>query len=232
MLTASLDILVLRVLALYRADRTFTVVIYTLFAVSYGICFGITVDAAVFIQRGFYFDKLANVCNVGMTPYIFKFIFLTPVSASFLICSTSITIIQIFFEILIGALTFWKCVQHAYIISHASAAPMIHIMLRDGLIWWTLVIGLRVWNALIWVFLPHSLIYLGIYVHWALVSTAVSRFFLNILDVGSHETVDGFSAVYVTYRDKEREFARSGLNPLGPGEFIMDIRRRETSIHV
>ncbi|KAG8827776.1 hypothetical protein FRC19_000280 [Serendipita sp. 401] len=216
MLISSLDILVLRVLALYRADRTFTVVIYTLFAVSYGICFGITVDAAVFIQRGFYFDKLANVCNVGMTPYIFKFIFLTP----------------IFFEILIGALTFWKCVQHAYIISHASAAPMIHIMLRDGLIWWTLVIGLRVWNALIWVFLPHSLIYLGIYVHWALVSTAVSRFFLNILDVGSHETVDGFSAVYVTYRDKEREFARSGLNPLGPGEFIMDIRRRETSIHV
>ncbi|KAG8771393.1 hypothetical protein FRC15_003431 [Serendipita sp. 397] len=206
----------LALFVLNSADRTFTVIIYTLFAVSYGICFGITVDAAVFIQRGFYFDKLANVCNVGMTPYIFKFIFLTP----------------IFFEILIGVLTFWKCIQHAYIISHASAAPMIHIMLRDGLIWWTLVIGLRVWNALIWVLLPHSLIYLGIYVHWALVSTAVSRFFLNILDVGSHETVDGFSAVYVTYRDKEREFARSGLNPLGPGEFIMDIRRRETSIHV
>ncbi|KAG9051718.1 hypothetical protein FS842_011184, partial [Serendipita sp. 407] len=197
-------ILVLRVLALYRADHTFTVIIYTLFAVSYGICFGITVDAAVFIQRGFYFDKLANVCNVGMTPYIFKFIFLTP----------------IFFEILIGVLTFWKCIQHAYIISHASAAPMIHIMLRDGLIWWTLVIGLRVWNALIWVFLPHSLIYLGIYVHWALVSASVSRFFLNILDVGTQGTIDGFSTAYVTVREQEVDAARKGMLMFGANSVL------------
>ncbi|KAG8827779.1 hypothetical protein FRC19_000283 [Serendipita sp. 401] len=84
-------------------------------------------------------------------------------------------------------------------------------MLRDGLIWWTLVIGLRVWNALVWVFLPQSLIYLGIYVHWALISTAVSRFFLNILDVRNPGMIDGFSTAYFTVREQEVDAARKGI---------------------
>ncbi|KAG8831914.1 hypothetical protein FRC17_002358 [Serendipita sp. 399] len=209
------DILVLRVLALYRATRTVTITLYALFFLSYGACLGITIDAAVFIEKAFYYDHIANVCNVGETPYIFKFIFLSP----------------IFFELLIGGLTFWKCCQHAYAISHASAAPMIHIMLRDGLIWWTLVIGLRVWNAVIWMVLPHSLIYLGIYVHWALISAAVSRFFLNILDVGSHEKVDGFSTAYVTVRERERDAALQGMTLHG-GDFVLDVRCETTKTYV
>ncbi|KAG9051719.1 hypothetical protein FS842_011185 [Serendipita sp. 407] len=105
----------------------------------------ITVEASIVLKRNAFFDPLVHICNTNHTPRIFKFIFLTP----------------IFFEILIGALTLWKCIQHAYLISNTSSAPMIYIILRDGLIWWTLVIGLRVWNALVWVFLPQSLIYLG-----------------------------------------------------------------------
>ncbi|KAG8797468.1 hypothetical protein FRC17_007732, partial [Serendipita sp. 399] len=177
LIVANYHILVLRVLALYGAGRTLTIVIYTLFAISYGICLGITINAVIVIKEKAYFDPLVHVCNIKSTPEIFRFIFLTPV----------------FFEILIGGLTLWKGLQHAYVISHASAAPMIHIMLRDGLIWFTSVVGLRLWNALIWVFLPQSLIYLGIYILWALVSTFVSRFFLNILNIASTEAVDGFS---------------------------------------
>lgn len=66
-----------------------------------------------------------------------------------------------FFEVLIGILTLWKAVQHAYVLSNAAAAPMLHIMFRDGLFWFTAVVGLRVWNALIWMFLPQSMVYLG-----------------------------------------------------------------------
>ncbi|KAG8854367.1 hypothetical protein FRC20_001051 [Serendipita sp. 405] len=207
--TCATYILVLRVLALYRAGRAATIAIYVLFAISYGICLGITIDAVVVVKEQAFYDPRVHICNIKLTPRIFRFIFLTP----------------IFFEILIGVLTFWKCFQHAYAIAHASAAPMIHIMLRDGLIWWTVVIGLRVWNALIWVFLPQSLIYLGIYIHWALVSTTVSRFFLNILDVGTHGPIDGFSAAYVTVREQERDAARRGLVTIGGGasDLVMEI---------
>ncbi|KAG8803086.1 hypothetical protein FRC18_007389 [Serendipita sp. 400] len=99
-------------------------------------------------------------------------------------------------------------------------------MLRDGLIWWTLVIGLRVWNALVWVFLPQSLIYLGIYVHWALISTAVSRFFLNILDVRNPGMIDGFSTAYVTVREQEVDAARKGMFTFGANSAL------ETSLQV
>ncbi|KAG8842083.1 hypothetical protein FRB91_004442 [Serendipita sp. 411] len=197
--TCATYILVLRVLALYRAGRAITIAIYVLFAISYGACLGITVEASIVLKRNAFFDPLVHICNINHTPRIFKFIFLTP----------------IFFEILIGALTLWKCIQHAYLISNTSSAPMIYIMLRDGLIWWTLVIGLRVWNALVWVFLPQSLIYLGIYVHWALISTAVSRFFLNILDVRNPGMIDGFSTAYVTVREREVDAARKGMFTFG-----------------
>lgn len=85
---------------------------------------------------------------------------------------------------------------------------MLHIMFRDGLFWFTAVVGLRVWNATIWVFLPQSMIYLGIYILWALVSTFVSRFFLNILAV-ANAGVDGFSEDYAGVRTKERAAART-----------------------
>ncbi|KAG9057980.1 hypothetical protein FS842_002315 [Serendipita sp. 407] len=171
---------------------------------------GITINAVLVIKEKAYFDPLVHVCSVKSTPEIFRFIFLTPV----------------FFEILIGVLTFWKGLQHAYVISHASAAPMIHIMLRDGLIYFTSVVGLRLWNALIWVFLPQSLIYLGIYILWALVSTFVSRFFLNILNIASVGSVDGFSIEYATVREKERAAARQGTNTVSGVDFALQMRLR------
>ena len=118
-------------------------------------------------------------------------------------------------------LTLWKAVQHAYVLSNASAAPMLYIMFRDGLFWFVAVVGLRIWNAMIWVFLPQSMIYLGIYILWSLVSTFVSRFFLNILAV-ANAGVDGFSREYANERTKELAAARTigGRDPRKPGLFV------------
>ncbi|CAG7847321.1 SubName: Full=Uncharacterized protein {ECO:0000313/EMBL:CCA72047.1} [Serendipita indica DSM 11827] len=185
------NILVLRVLALYGSGRVFTTLLYALFAISYGVCFGITVNAVIVIRAGAMYDHRLRVCSIESTPEIFRFIFIAPV----------------FFEVLIGALTLWKAVQHAYVLSNASSAPMLYIMFRDGIAWFIAVCGLRIWNALIWVFLPQSMVYLGIYILWALVSTFVSRFFLNILDVVNSSLIDGFSVEYATVRQKEQNAA-------------------------
>lgn len=188
---AATYILVLRVLALYGSGRVFTTLLYALFAISYGVCFGITVNAVIVIRAGAMYDHRLRVCSIESTPEIFRFIFIAPV----------------FFEVLIGALTLWKAVQHAYVLSNASSAPMLYIMFRDGIAWFIAVCGLRIWNALIWVFLPQSMVYLGIYILWALVSTFVSRFFLNILDVVNSSLIDGFSVEYATVRQKEQNAA-------------------------
>jgi len=185
-------ILVLRVLALYGTRRYFPIILYTLFIASYATCLGITIDAVLVIRAQAEYNDIVRVCSVNTTPKIFRAIFITPV----------------FFEVFIGALTFWKAIQHAWVISNASAAPMLHIMFRDGLVWFTAVVGLRVWNALIWMFMPQSMIYLGIYILWALVSTFVSRFYLNILGV-ANAGVDGFSTEIASAREKEQAAART-----------------------
>ncbi|KAG8825833.1 hypothetical protein FRC19_010386 [Serendipita sp. 401] len=197
-------ILVLRVLALYRPGRASTIAIYSLFVISYGICLGVTVHAVV--NEKLYYDRLAHVCNVKSTPKSFRFIFLAP----------------IFFEIFIGVLTFWKCFQHAYVISHASAAPILHILLRDGLIWWVSIVGLRVWNALIVVLSPISMIYLGVYIQWALVSTLVSRLFLNVIKAVNGGSEDAFSSDYADVREKERAAARGGRS-----QTVINIQRQQ-----
>ncbi|KAG9056608.1 hypothetical protein FS842_010211 [Serendipita sp. 407] len=203
-LTVIPDILVLRVLALYRPGRASTIAIYSLFVISYGICLGVTVHAVV--NEKLYYDRLAHVCNVKSTPKSFRFIFLAP----------------IFFEIFIGVLTFWKCFQHAYVISHASAAPILHILLRDGLIWWVSIVGLRVWNALIVVLSPISMIYLGVYIQWALVSTLVSRLFLNVIKAVNGGSEDAFSSDYADVREKERAAARGGRS-----QTVINIQRQQ-----
>ncbi|KAG8804885.1 hypothetical protein FRC18_006999, partial [Serendipita sp. 400] len=200
-------ILVLRVLALYRPGRASTIAIYSLFVISYGICLGVTVHAVV--NEKLYYDRLAHVCNVKSTPKSFRFIFLAP----------------IFFEIFIGVLTFWKCFQHAYVISHASAAPILHILLRDGLIWWVSIVGLRVWNALIVVLSPISMIYLGVYIQWALVSTLVSRLFLNVIKAVNGGSEDAFSSDYADVREKERAAARGGRS-----QTVINIQRQQDTL--
>lgn len=192
-------ILVLRVLALYGRRRYFPIILYALFIVSYGVCLGITIDAVLVIRAQAEYNPTVRVCSIDATPKIFRAIFITPV----------------FFEVLIGILTLWKAVQHAYVLSNAAAAPMLHIMFRDGLFWFTAVVGLRVWNALIWMFLPQSMVYLGIYILWALVSTFVSRFYLNILNAAS-TGVDAFSTQIASRRKDEQAAARTiGGNHIG-----------------
>ncbi|KAG8760351.1 hypothetical protein FRC14_003363 [Serendipita sp. 396] len=164
----------------------------------------VTVHAVV--NEKLYYDRLAHVCNVKSTPKSFRFIFLAP----------------IFFEIFIGVLTFWKCFQHAYVISHASAAPILHILLRDGLIWWVSIVGLRVWNALIVVLSPISMIYLGVYIQWALVSTLVSRLFLNVIKAVNGGSEDAFSSDYADVREKERAAARGGRS-----QTVINIQRQQ-----
>lgn len=189
-------ILVLRVIALYGGGRPLKIALYTAFIASYGVCLGITISAVNVIHEKAGYSSLAKVCSIESTPPIFRGIFIAPV----------------FFEVLIGILTFWKALQHAFVLSNASAAPMLYTMFRDGLFWFTAVCGLRIWNALIWVFLPQSMIYLGIYLLWALVSTFISRFFLNILSVAT-QNVDGFSEDFASARTKERAAALTFVRP-------------------
>lgn len=172
------------------------IALYTAFIASYGVCLGITISAVNVIHEKAGYSSLAKVCSIESTPPIFRGIFIAPV----------------FFEVLIGILTFWKALQHAFVLSNASAAPMLYTMFRDGLFWFTAVCGLRIWNALIWVFLPQSMIYLGIYLLWALVSTFISRFFLNILSVAT-QNVDGFSEDFASARTKERAAALTFVRP-------------------
>jgi hypothetical protein len=115
------------------------------------------------------YNPIVRVCTIEHTPEIFKAIFIAPVGRFVRMMFLDWSLIfrtfsnghQVFFEVLIGILTVWKAMQYAYVLSNASAGPMLHTMFRDGLFWFLSVVGLQVWNACIWAFLPQSDIYLG-----------------------------------------------------------------------
>lgn len=85
-----------------------------------------------------------------------------------------------FVEILIAVLTTWRILGHFRAIQTLSKEPIVQILTRDSVVHALAIVLLRIWNCIIWCFLPQSMLYLGIYLVWSLVSVSVSRFFLNL----------------------------------------------------
>ncbi|KIO19172.1 hypothetical protein M407DRAFT_31191 [Tulasnella calospora MUT 4182] len=85
------------------------------------------------------------------------------------------------YESIVFAMTLMRAIQHRR--SNEVQTPILKSLYRDQFLYYTIIIFVRTFNLLIWNFLPPSLLFLGVFFIWALVTALVSRIMLNLRDV-------------------------------------------------
>ncbi|KAG8740863.1 hypothetical protein FRC10_003818 [Ceratobasidium sp. 414] len=101
---------------------------------------------------------------------------------------------QLGFEIVIFGMTLYKCLEHAK--SQQLQTPLLHTLYRDGFLYFLVrkdagkshSVGpvIRILNLALWIVAPPSLIYLGLYFIWSLITLLISRLLLNLRNVSSY----------------------------------------------
>jgi len=89
-------------------------------------------------------------------------------------------VIPMVFDIVVIGLTAFKACKQ---VQGESGTLILYTLFRDGLVFFFIIAALRIWNSVVWLVLPPSFMYLGVYADWALLSTLTSRFFLNLRSI-------------------------------------------------
>jgi len=165
-------LLVLRVGALYGRNKRLMIPLYIFFAVSYATATAFTIFSAVVLIKGIEYSPIIGSCAVHQRHPLMSGVFMA----------------TIFFEIIVVALTIYKAIEHAQTMKFVKQAPFLYTLYRDGILYFLLIVGLRVWNVTIWLTLPLSMTFLGLYFLWASVTTLVNRFFLNLRAAGGSQS--------------------------------------------
>ncbi|PVG01973.1 hypothetical protein CPB86DRAFT_870669 [Serendipita vermifera] len=164
---ASNWLLLLRVSALWGRRRS---IIYPLYAFYVGLYFTITVIVGVAtasMSDTLFYDPFIKVCS-----------FMTRIPKAAIHSQW----LPIIFDIVIFILTAVKAKQDNIALQRGSrqTAPVLFILFRDGGIYCVLIIALRIINFAAWAFMDESLVYVMIVFLWAMVTTLINRFYLNL----------------------------------------------------
>ncbi|QRW24708.1 hypothetical protein RhiXN_11620 [Rhizoctonia solani] len=114
------------------------------------------------------YSQLAGICTVSEKPVTLQAVWAAPLG----------------FEILIFAMTLHKCLEHAK--TQQLQVPLLRTLYRDGFLYFLVIVVMRILNLALWIVAPVSLIYLGLYFIWALITLLISRLLLNLRNVSNH----------------------------------------------
>ncbi|KAG9085298.1 hypothetical protein FS749_004543 [Ceratobasidium sp. UAMH 11750] len=81
-------------------------------------------------------------------------------------------------------MTLYKCLEHAK--SQQLHTPLLKTLYRDGFLYFLIIVVIRILNLALWIVAPPSLIYLGLYFIWSLITLLISRLLLNLRNVSSY----------------------------------------------
>lgn len=161
---ASAVILCLRVAVLYTGNRWVLRCLWTLFGIIATVSTTFTIFSIVALLKELVYNPLAAVCLPNDVSYKAYGMFVIP---------------MVFDIVVIGLTAFKACKQ----VQGESGTLILYTLFRDGLVFFFIIAALRIWNSVVWLVLPPSFMYLGVYADWALLSTLTSRFFLNLRSI-------------------------------------------------
>ena len=84
-----------------------------------------------------------------------------------------------------AALTVRKALSHATLFKHRKTAPLLYVIFRDGIFYLFVIIIARI--SIILLVVKGGSIYLGLALQWCIDVVFICRFYLNLLDVASHD---------------------------------------------
>ncbi|KAL5639292.1 hypothetical protein ACGC1H_006711 [Rhizoctonia solani] len=161
-------LLLLRVHALYGRSRRVLVFLAILYILTYISIITTATMALLHMIPQLTYSPLAGICSVPEKPVALQAVWAAPLG----------------FEILIFAMTLYKCLEHAK--TQQLQVPLLRTLYRDGFLYFLVGRFMRILNLALWIVAPVSLIYLGLYFIWALITLLISRLLLNLRDVSTH----------------------------------------------
>ncbi|CAE6495867.1 unnamed protein product [Rhizoctonia solani] len=161
-------LLLLRVHALYGRSRKVLVFLVVLYILTYISILATATLALLHMIPQLTYSPLAGICSVSEKPVTLQAVWAAPLG----------------FEILIFAMTLHKCLEHAK--TQQLQVPLLRTLYRDGFLYFLVIVVMRILNLALWIVAPVSLIYLGLYFIWALITLLISRLLLNLRDVSTH----------------------------------------------
>ncbi|KAG8789751.1 hypothetical protein FRC15_003820 [Serendipita sp. 397] len=111
------------------------------------------------------------------------------VTTRFIRPSGAIFLSPLVLETVVFAMTAFKVYQAAKI-SPTHLPPLLHVLFRDGLVYYVVIFCARTLCIIIFFALPFQFMLLGINFLWAIVATMITRFFLNLRIVSRLEEGD------------------------------------------
>ncbi|CEL53936.1 hypothetical protein RSOLAG1IB_06718 [Rhizoctonia solani AG-1 IB] len=161
-------LLLLRVHALYGRSRRVLVFLVILYGLTYISILVTATLALVHMIPRLSYSALAGICSVSEKPVTLQAVWAAPLG----------------FEIIIFVMTLHKCLEHAK--TQQLQAPILRTLYRDGFLYFLVIVVMRILNLALWIVAPVSLIYLGLYFIWALITLLISRLLLNLRNVSNH----------------------------------------------
>lgn len=206
---SSLFLMSLRVRALWRSHPRFNNFIRIFYTLGWMSTLVFVLLSLLTIQKNTIYYPLADTCySESKNPHMFL-----------------VTLIPLGLELVFTTLTTIKAYQNVRNIKNASLPPLMSIFIRDGILYFTTISILSLGNALVWILLPSTLIYVGLYIYFACITTFICRFYINLLKAASafngieHRHSESTSAAISTHTQYIQRRSKRERWILGDGEF-------------
>lgn len=189
---ATSDLLLLfRVHALWGGRRSVVVGTSAIYAFAYTCIVVVGAIGAFDIIPMLHYDPLARMCTSTSVPKVMPAMW----SVS-LLC-----------ELTVFVMTTIKAFEHHT--SENSHSPLIKTLYYDQFLYYVIIIVVRIFNLLIWLVLPKSLFFLGVYFIWSLITALVSRIMLHLRRVAcAHPQLSGTTFLGETVKSTRIVWAR------------------------
>lgn len=171
-LISSYWLLMLRLVALYKSKPIVVYLLYTILILSWSFTTISLVQAQVFFAGVVQYSTLLGICATTLRAPTLSRVFYGP----------------FFFELTLLTLTIYHAWNEHRSQREITRVPLLRVLYRDGVLFSVIMMGVRIWNILIWALQPLTRTYLGIYLMWAIITVLSSRIYLNMVQLAQMDT--------------------------------------------
>lgn len=166
-LISSYWLLMLRLVALYKSKPIIVYFLYTVLILSWASTMVFLVQAQIFLARVIDYFQPLGICAVTLRPPTLSLVFYGP----------------FVFETMMLGLTVYHAFKKYRSQREITRLPLLRVLYRDGVLFSSIMVGIRLWNVIIWQWQPITRTYLGIYLMWAVSTVLSNRIYLNMVQL-------------------------------------------------
>ncbi|PVF97481.1 hypothetical protein CPB86DRAFT_423819 [Serendipita vermifera] len=156
-------ILLARTQALLGNHRMFRRYLLALYIILYLATGGLVIKTAVDLKGVVFYSKTVRSCGAASRRLDMVLVWIGPMV----------------FETIIFAITVLKLYQKASEL-YALGSKLLMVLYRDGVCYYFIIIGLRIFTFVSWVAFPISLLFVSFFLLWAVMSIAITRLQINL----------------------------------------------------